>query len=510
VFRYRTSSGDPEYLKLADLDDFGTGDWVPTVVDASTAQTADQSELPIGVNPRLATRGDVAIRITGLSSQYLPLPSGAVSVQSESTQLQLDQWRWMGDSSTIRSTGPTTRRGVTYEAYGASTFASPFLDAIAARGRLDRIDSGAWTEPSKAELRTDLQLPSGLPAIIRRDAEKVAGKAGNDYEQGRALEQWFTSGRFTYSETAPVEQGYDGDSMDVVAKFLQVRSGYCVHFSSAMAVMARVLGIPSRIAVGYRPGGSDKDGEYTVSNRQLHSWPELYIRGAGWVGFEPTPASDVAANPGSQATTSPSSAASDTPLPAPRESSPAVATPTAAATSGAQGLGGGGNAGGGGGGPLGIVVIVLVVLAAAASPGLLRAVRRRRRIGAIATGRAPAVTAWREVLDDVADHGFAPGLAPPEDAAAAARTARAVFGRLRANLPEAVLPHLATIVDAVDRERYAPPGSEYDLRVLLRAVLEARAALDGSVSGPRVVRSRVLPASLVPSQAWSGSPRRTA
>jgi transglutaminase-like putative cysteine protease len=508
VFRYRTSSGEPEYLKLADLDDFGTGDWVPTAVDASQAPTADQSQLAIGVNPRLATRGDVAIRITGLSSQYLPLPSGAVSVQSESTQLQLGQWRWMGDSNTIRSTGPTTRRGVTYEAYGASTFASPFLDAIAQRGRLNSLDSNAWTEPPKSELRTDLQLPANLPKIIRTDAEKVAGKAGNDYEQARALESWFTSDRFTYSETAPVEEGYDGDSMDVVAKFLRVREGYCVHFSSAMAVMARVLGIPSRIAVGYRPGGTDKDGEYAVSNRQLHSWPELYIKGAGWVGFEPTPASDLAANPGAQASTSPSTAASSTPLAPPQASASATATPTASTSSGAQALGGSGSSSSGG--PLLLGLVVLVVLALAASPGVFRAVRRRRRVGAIAAARAPAFTAWREVLDDVADHGYAPGLAPPEDAAAAARTTRAVFGRLAATVPPSVLPHLATIVDAVDRERYAPPGSEYDVRVLLQAVLEARVALDASVGLPQVVRSRLLPASLAPSSAWSAAPRRTA
>lgn len=140
VLRYRSSDGQPEYLKLANLDEFGTGDWVPTVTNAAEADTADQQQWAEGVNPRLATRGDVTVRITGLSSTYLPVPSGAVSIESRSTNLDLSQWRWMGSSSTVRSTGPATPRGATYEVYGASTFANAYLDAVAASGVLSRAD----------------------------------------------------------------------------------------------------------------------------------------------------------------------------------------------------------------------------------------------------------------------------------------------------------------------------------------------------------------------------------
>jgi transglutaminase-like putative cysteine protease len=505
VFRYRSADGQPQYLKLADLDEFGTGDWVPTVNDASTAQTADQTQWAQGVNPRLASRDDVTVQITGLSSSYLPLPSGAMSVQSKSTNLDLAQWRWSGTANTVRSTGPATARGATYEAYGASTFANAYLDAVAGSGRLDRAGGPGFREPSAAQLRTDLALPAELPSVIRRTALAVDRGATTDYDKARALEQWFRSDRFTYSETAPVEQGYDGDSMDVIATFLDVKSGYCVHFASAMAVMARTLDIPSRIAVGYRAGASREDGQYTVSNRQLHSWPELYIKGAGWVAFEPTPDADAAA----QTAPSPSasaSAAPATPLPAPGEtttpSSTASPTPTAGAATDARGAAGTG----GPSVPVGVLVGLLLVLAVLAAPGVVRALRRRRRLAAIAAGRQPAVTAWRELLDDVADHGLAPGLVPPDDAAAAARTARAVLGRLRGVVPSAVLPHLERVVDAVDAERYAASAS-VDAAGVLRDVLEARTALDGSVSGARVVRSRLLPPSLVPSSAWSGARR---
>jgi hypothetical protein len=510
VFRYRTSDGQPEYLKLADLDEFGTGDWVPTATDVSNAPTADQQQWAVGVNPRLASRGDVTVRITGLSSNYLPVPSGAVSIESKSTNLELDQWRWMNGSNTVRSTGPSTRRGATYEVYGASTFANAYLDAVNASGRLSAFEGRGWPTPSGGELRADRALPKDLPASIRTTAGRVAGNGLTDYDKARSLEQWFRSDLFTYSETAPVEQGYDGDSMDVVAKFLQVRQGYCVHFSSAMAVMARTLGIPSRIAVGYRAGGTAVDGEYTVSNRQLHSWPELYIKGAGWVAFEPTPDSDEAASTAPQPSASPTAANPETPLPAPSDtaqpSTSASPTPSASAEAGASG-----GAGSGGSGPWGIVLGILIAAAVLLAPGLVRAVRRRSRLGAVAAGRTPAVTAWRELLDDVTDHGYAPGVADAGDASAAARTARAVLGRLRSSVPTSVLPFLESVVDAVDQERYAPSGA-VDGAALVTTLREARVALDASVRLPQRVRSRLLPPSLTPASSWSheGRRRRTA
>lgn len=509
VLRYRTTDGRPEYLKLADLDEFGTGDWVPTVTDAGQADTADRQQWAVGVNPRLATRGDVTVRITGLSSNYLPVPSGATSIESRSTNLDLTQWRWSGDSNTVRSTGPATPRGATYEVSGASTFANDYLDQVDAAGLLDRADGRGFVPPSDEQLRTDLGLPDDLPADIAETAARVAGGAGSEYAEARALEQWFRSDLFTYSETAPVEQGYDGDSMDVVSTFLEVREGYCVHFSSAMAVMARTLGIPSRIAVGYRAGGDQQDGEYTVSNRQLHSWPELYIRGAGWVAFEPTPASDAAAVPSTESSASAAPADPQSPLPAPGQSAPAESRPTPTPSGTAAPSASSSTNGDGGTGPLGIVVGVLIVVSLLAAPGLVRVVRRRGRLAGVDHGPAPALDAWRELLDDVADHGYTPGTPPPGDAGAAARTARAVAGRLRTSVPGSVVPHLDAVVDAVDRERFSAAGTTaVDRDALARAVRTVRRELDASAPLVRRLRARLVPPSLLPSSAWSHEGRR--
>ena len=70
--------------------------------------------------------------------------------------------------------------------------------------------------------------------------------------------------------------------------FLETRSGFCVHFASTFAVMARSVGIPTRVAVGY-VSGSEPGSQTSVRNNELHAWPEIYQDGFGWVAFEPTP-----------------------------------------------------------------------------------------------------------------------------------------------------------------------------------------------------------------------------
>ena len=100
-----------------------------------------------------------------------------------------------------------------------------------------------------------------------------------------------------------LEQGYDAGGMGTLEEFLAVRTGYAGHFAPAMAVMARELGIPARVAVGYLPatgpeessdgrepfGDAADPGVFAVLPRDAHAWPELWFEGSGWVRFEPTP-----------------------------------------------------------------------------------------------------------------------------------------------------------------------------------------------------------------------------
>src|SRR5690606_19777157 len=65
----------------------------------------------------------------------------------------------------------------------------------------------------------------------------------------------------------------------------------CEQFAGAFAAMARSIGLPARVAVGFTQGETDpaEDGLYVVRGEHAHAWPEVYLAGAGWVAFEPTP-----------------------------------------------------------------------------------------------------------------------------------------------------------------------------------------------------------------------------
>lgn len=85
-------------------------------------------------------------------------------------------------------------------------------------------------------------------------------------------------------------------SDDYLTEFLlDVRSGYCQQFATAFALLARDMGMASRVSVGFLPGSKNADGLWSVRGTDAHAWPEVYFDDVGWIRFEPTPRSDSAA-----------------------------------------------------------------------------------------------------------------------------------------------------------------------------------------------------------------------
>ncbi len=125
-------------------------------------------------------------------------------------------------------------------------------------------------------------LPSDFSTEIVSLAEEVTAQATNAFEQALGLQNFFLN-NFTYSLAAT--SGHDADRLQ---RFLyEERSGYCEQFAGSYAAMARSIGLPARVAVGFTPGEL-MDGVYVVRGEHYHAWPEVWI-GDRWVYFEPTP-----------------------------------------------------------------------------------------------------------------------------------------------------------------------------------------------------------------------------
>jgi transglutaminase-like putative cysteine protease len=133
-----------------------------------------------------------------------------------------------------------------------------------------------------------LQLPSDLDPRLAEYAAEIAPPGQPAYDRALAIESALREMEYSLDVPAP-----PGDR-ELVSWFLfDLRKGYCDYFASAMVVLARLSGIPARLAVGYAPGSYDPyTDQYTITELQAHSWPELYFPGSGWVRFEPTPAQE--------------------------------------------------------------------------------------------------------------------------------------------------------------------------------------------------------------------------
>ncbi|MGC1367249.1 MAG: DUF3488 and transglutaminase-like domain-containing protein [Candidatus Acidiferrum sp.] len=131
----------------------------------------------------------------------------------------------------------------------------------------------------------DLQLPPQLDSRIPELAAQITERAKNPFDKTIAVENYLRS-HFAYTLNLT---GKPGD--DPLAHFLfQTRAGHCEYFASAMAIMLRTRGIPTREVNGFLPGEyNDLAGDYIVRASDAHSWVEVYFPGTGWMTFDPTP-----------------------------------------------------------------------------------------------------------------------------------------------------------------------------------------------------------------------------
>jgi protein-glutamine gamma-glutamyltransferase len=167
-----------------------------------------------------------------------------------------------------------------------SIVSSPPVTDPAVLRSADRLD------PSVDELDRFLQLPSDTPDRVRDLAASIAAGQPTQLDVVRATESWLQRNT-RYDLGVPREPA----GVDAVDHFLfETRRGFCEHIASAMAVMLRSVGIPTRLVAGFGPGGRNPlTGYYEVRFADAHAWVEVYYAGIGWVPYDPTfgvPAAD--------------------------------------------------------------------------------------------------------------------------------------------------------------------------------------------------------------------------
>lgn len=219
----------------------------------------------------------VDVRVLALEGDRLPLPAEPREVAVDGV--------WLYDPARDEVVGSDTSvRGLDYELTVSPRELS--ADALTA--------DTAGTPPDGGT--TFLDVPATQhSADIRALAQEITAGAATTYDQAIALQSYLRSSQnFAYDTELAAPQ-----TDDAVWDFLTSGRGYCVQFATAMTLMARMVGIPARMAIGFLPGSPDEERRdtYVVSARQAHAWPELYFADAGWVRFEPTPAQQTGAPP---------------------------------------------------------------------------------------------------------------------------------------------------------------------------------------------------------------------
>lgn len=487
VLSYTTTDTEPGYLQVYALDKLTGSGW----------KMFSQPENLVPVKPSLPPAPGLTASGTSVVKETTAItvassvgsdPFGALPVPYPATAVSA--------AGTLRADKSTLMLFDSGVSLGGLKYTVNSLDELPPAQALR-----AAPPPSVSITSHYLAVPSSYEPLksLALSVTRAAG-AKTELADAIALQNWLSGGTFRYTLNAPTVL-----NAAALTNFLKVtKAGYCQQFSFAMAVLARLLGIPSRVAYGFTPGTLQGSGDWLVTTHDAHAWPQLYFQGYGWLRFEPTPGVDGQATafappysvqlPSGTGTGQPQSLPVTTPTTAPgnvHQRFPSLLPPAdqQPPVSGAVS-------------PwevLGLAVAALIAGAAAApwcARRLIRSRRWRRRAAPGPAGAdrvrakdlAWAHAAWAELRDDLMDHGAA--CSPSESPRAVA--ARAGTGLGLAGPAQAALGRIAM---AEERARYAPaPADGSGLRADSAAV---RRALAAAVPRRSRWRARLLPASVI-------------
>ena len=461
---FTVRSPQREYWRIAGLDEFDGDVWKLSSTEGSVTEGLDDE----------AVAGEIVqeFEIGPLGERWMPAAYEPTAVAGVDVL-------FVDETSTLVTAGDSVS-GIDY------TVTSEVPPTALSEEQRDAAD-GVIPD----EVVPYLVLPGDFPDEIRDEAERVTAGLENPYDRAVALDQYFESG-FTY------DLGVDyGHSDDAMLDFLAERRGFCEQFASTYAAMARAMGLPARVAVGFTPGTETTPGVYEVTTHDAHAWPEVWMDGVGWMRFEATPPSaepggadgdgavvgEEVPAPGTEPETpAPTSPPATTPPPAP-DAEIEIDSPTIDAPDG-----------GGDGVEMGwwaaIAVGVALVGGLLAYVGVVLGAKARRRARR-RTDPDPATAvrgAWADTLDRLGEAGIAPSrAATPLEAAQAAVTSAPVEAR-------EPLRSLAATFTETEYSPHAPDAD--DARAAWAGADVVRAALGRGAGVVARVRRRLDPTPL--------------
>jgi len=295
------------YFRLLTMETYQNGQFFADRPEIDTLESAQWERAGHSFSgPTAQVRTD--IQIEQLQMDWLPAAYAPVEVRSNDDNIT-DAMRVRTDDGSLVFDGGLSYPKMLYSV--TSEIPQPELAALVAdeNGALspmflaaaeasETVPEPILVEPQRLNppnASLYLAVPDDLDDGVAVLAEQQTAGLTTDFERGIALEAWFRSNAFSYTTDIPAGHGAT-DLADwlLVDESPFYRAGYCENFATSMAVMARTLGIASRVVLGFTPGESfnPDDNVVVVRDRNAHAWVELWMPAQGWVRFDPTPRPD--------------------------------------------------------------------------------------------------------------------------------------------------------------------------------------------------------------------------
>jgi transglutaminase-like putative cysteine protease len=258
------------YWRVASLEEFDGSRWHEASPDRAIA---DDGVVPGSAVPGAST-SQLTQEITVLGLRGAALPAAL----SPSQVRRLD------------AEGEEATDGLVYDPDSGSVFVSGGLQegdrfevlSVTPRASFEELNDAA---PGAVLSRESVYLETpGLTRGIQNLVQRWTRNSTTPFEKLVAIQEELRAFNYELNPAQLEQENYLEDFL------LRTREGYCQQFATSFAIMARSLGFPTRVSVGFLPGAQDTIGSrFVVSGTDAHAWPEVNFEGFGWIPFEPTP-----------------------------------------------------------------------------------------------------------------------------------------------------------------------------------------------------------------------------